>query len=190
MYYRVIQIGKEMSGTKRVYNLEEKNYFKFFGIDEKQDISVRSLTTHYKKIITLLKDKHEFPSKDKVQFAHRAFEALVDPISRARYILEINGEEWDMRDGADAEDFLFINNLNEQYNASNTIPEIETFILELKEQTDFIKEQIQYSLDVSRNYKMASGLLNRFYEISSIHDKTKVKKNELEVGITHVAFDR
>jgi hypothetical protein len=32
--------------------------------------------------------------------------------------------------------------------------------------------------------------LNRFYEISSIHDKTKVKKNELEVGITHVAFDR
>lgn len=178
-----------MSGTKRVYNLEEKNYFRFFGIEEKQDISVRSLTTHYKKIVTLLKDQNEFLSKDKVQFAHRAFEALVDPISRARYILEINGAEWDVRDGANAEDFLFINNLNEQYTHANTVTEIETFILELKEQTDFIKEQIQYSLDDTKNFKMASGLLNRFYEISAIHNKTKAKKNELEAGITHVAFD-
>lgn len=179
-----------MSGTKKVYNLEEKNYFKFFGIEEKQDISVRSLTTHYKKIITLLKDKSEFLSKDKVQFAHRAFESLVDPISRARYILELNGAEWDMRDGAGAEDFLFVNNLNEQYMMANTIPEIESFILELKEQTDFIKGQIEYSIDVTKSYSMASGLLSRFYEISDIHNKTKAKKHEIEMGITHVVFDK
>ena len=28
-----------MSGTKRLYNLEEKNYFKFFGVEEKQGVA-------------------------------------------------------------------------------------------------------------------------------------------------------
>lgn len=179
-----------MSGTKRVYNLEEKNYFKFFGIDEKQDISVRSLTTHYKKIVTLLKDTDNFLNRERLDFAHRAFETLVDPISRARYILENKGEECDVRDGATPEDFLYINNLNAQYHASNTIDDIENFILELKEQTAFIKEQIEYCIDVSQNYRMASGLLNRFYEISEIHEKTLIKKNEVEIGIKHVVFDK
>jgi hypothetical protein len=179
-----------MSGTKRVYNLEEKNYFKFFGIEEKQDISVRSLTTHYKKIVTLLNRDNKFLSKDKVAFAHRAFETLADPISRAKYILELNGVENDVRDGANAEDFLYINNLNAQYDASNTVDEILNFILELKVQTTFIKEQIQYCIDDTQNYNMASGLLNRFYEISTIHDKTKLKKHELELGIKHVVFDK
>ena len=45
-----------MSGTKRLYNLDEKNYFKFFGVEEKQGTSIRSLSTHYKKILNLLKD--------------------------------------------------------------------------------------------------------------------------------------
>lgn len=179
-----------MSGTKRVYNLEEKNYFKFFGIEEKQDISVRSLTTHYKKIVTLLKQDNKFLSKDKVTFAHRAFETLADPISRAKYILELNGVENDVRDSANAEDFLFINNLNAQYDASNTVDDILNLILELKEQTSFIKEQIQYCIDDTHNFTMASGLLNRFYEISAIHDKTKSKKHELELGIKHVVFDK
>lgn len=179
-----------MSGTKRVYNLEEKNYFKFFGIEQKQSISVRSLTTHYKKILTLLNENNDFLSRERSQFAHRAFETLADPISRASYILYLNGHENDVRDGANPEDFLFINNLNAQYHASNSIEEIESFIVELKEQTAFIKEQIEYSIDVSKNYKMTSGLLNRFYEISSIHNKTIAKKQELDIGIKHVVFDK
>ena len=104
-----------MSGTKRVYHLEEKNYFKFFGIQEKQDISVRSLTTHYKKIITILKQNEDFLSKDKVQFAHRAFETLVDPIARAKYILELNGVETDVRDSGNPEDFFYIHTFNDRY---------------------------------------------------------------------------
>ena len=179
-----------MSGTKRVYNLEEKNYFKFFGIDEKQDISVRSLTTHYKKIVTLLKENDGFINRERIDFAHRAFETLVDPISRARYILENKGEECDVRDGAGPEDFLYINNLNNQYQSANTLEDIDNFIQELKDQTAFIKEQIQYTIDVSANYRMAAGLLNRFYEISNIHEKTKIKKQELEVGIKYVVFDK
>ena len=81
-----------MSGTKRIYGLDEKNYFKFFGIDEKQGISVRSLTTHYKKIIAILKKDTSFEGISRLEFAKRAFETLADPISRARYILELHKE--------------------------------------------------------------------------------------------------
>lgn len=179
-----------MSGTKRTYNLEEKNYFKFFGLPEKQGISVRSLTTHYKKIASMINDETSFISRDKKLFAQRAFETLADPISRARYILEINGAENDVRDGASAEDFAFIHQLNSHYESSNSIEEVNEFILELKEQTAFIKDQIEQSIDAYSNFKIAAGLLNRFYEISHIHEKTKIKKHELEEGITHVVFDR
>lgn len=179
-----------MSGTKRIYNLEEKNYFKFFGLPEKQGISVRSLTTHYKKIVSILKEDDNFLSRDKQMFAQRAFETLADPITRVRYILEQNGHENDVRDGANAEDFAFIHQLNNYYEVSNTVEEIDLFISELKEQTAFIKDQIEQSIDLYANYKIAAGLLNRFYEISTIHEKTKLKKTELEAGITHVVFDR
>jgi hypothetical protein len=77
-----------MSGTKRLYNLDEKNYFKFFGVEEKQGTSIRSLSTHYKKILNILKDDNSFIGRDHKEFAHRAFNTLVDPILRARYILE------------------------------------------------------------------------------------------------------
>lgn len=179
-----------MSGTKRTYNLEEKNYFRFFGLPEKQGISVRSLTTHYKKIVSLLKEDDSFIGRDRKQFAQRAFETLADPISRARYLIETNGYDNDVRDGANAEDFAFVHQMNSEYDTANTIEDIDSFILELKEQTAFIKDQIEQSIDLYANYKIAAGLLNRFYEISSIHDRTKLKKKELEAGIKHVVFDR
>lgn len=179
-----------MSGTKRVYHLEEKNYFKFFGIQEKQDISVRSLTTHYKKIITILKQNEDFLSKDKVQFAHRAFETLVDPIARAKYILELNGVETDVRDSGNPEDFFYIHTFNDRYDNITSSADMDAFILDLKSQTSFIKEEIEFAIDTDLNFKLASGLLNRFYEISKIHEKSKNKKNEIEMGITHVVFDK
>lgn len=178
-----------MSGTKRTYNLEEKNYFKFFGLPEKQGISVRSLTIHYKKIVAILKENDTFISRDKLKFAQRAFETLADPISRARYILELNGFDNDIHDNASAEDFAFLHQLKLEYQFVNTIEDIENFILELKEQTAFIKDQIEQSIDLYKNYKIATGLLNRFYEISSIHNSAKEKKKELEAGIIHVIFD-
>ena len=101
-----------MSGTKRLYNLDEKNYFKFFGVEEKQGTSIRSLSTHYKKILNILKDDNSFIGRDHKEFAHRAFNTLVDPILRARYILETNGHEWDFRDGTTAEDLSFISDLS------------------------------------------------------------------------------
>ena len=157
-----------MSGTKRLYNLDEKNYFKFFGIDAKQGISIRSLSTHYKKILNLLKDDNSFIGKD----------------------LETNGHEWDFRDGATAEDLSFTHELRAQLGRANQHFELENFIFELKDHTHFIIEQIEESIDTYENYKTASGLVNRFYEISSIHDDAVDKKHEVEEGIHHGVFDQ
>ena len=150
---------------------------------------MRSLTSHYKKIVSILKDDNSFLGNDKQRFADRAFETLVDPISRARYILEQKGIDSDFRDSASHEDFVYVSNLNVQYELANTIEDIESFILELKSQTAFIKEQIEYTIDIDKNYKMAAGYLNRFYEMSQIHSKAKEKKHNLENGITYVVFN-
>ena len=179
-----------MSGTKRVYGLNEKNYFKFFGIDEKHGLSVRSLTTHYKKILIILGKDNSFEGRDKQSFAKRAFETLADPISRARYILELHKVENDFRDSAGPEDMLLTNQLRQQLTDLVTVEDINTCIEELKEQTQFIKDQIEKSIDQYQNYKTASGLLNRFYEISEVHQQAKTKKREIQEGITHVVFNR
>ena len=178
-----------MSGTKRLYSLDEKNYFKFFGIDEKQGISIRSLSTHYKKILNLLKDDTSFIGRDHKEFAHRAFNTLVDPILRARYILETNGHEWDFRDGTTPEDLSFVSDLRIQLTRANQQYEIENFIFELKGHTTFITEQIEESIDTYDNYKTAIGLINRFYEISHLHEEASNKKYEVEQGIHHIEFD-
>ena len=67
--------------------------------------------------------------------------------------------------------------------------ELENFIFELKDHTHFIIEQIEESIDTYENYKTASGLVNRFYEISAIHDDAVSKKHEVEEGIHHGVFD-
>ena len=66
-----------MSGTKRIYGLNEKNYFKFFGIEEKHGLSVRSLTTHYKKILMILGKDNSFHGRDRQSFAKRALKLLL-----------------------------------------------------------------------------------------------------------------
>ncbi len=179
-----------MSSIRKTYNLNEKNYFKFFGINEQQGLSVRSLTIHYKKILTILNNENDgFYKREKLDFSNRAFETLVDPIMRARYILEINGFDNDVRDTVEANDFVFFNQLNFQYDCANTIDDINEFILELKNQTTWIKEQIEESIDIYKNYKIASGLLSRFYEISNIHYKSKEKKLNIESGIKYAVFE-
>ena len=179
-----------MSGTKRIYGLNEKNYFKFFGIEEKHGLSVRSLTTHYKKILMILGKDNSFHGRDRQSFAKRAFETLADPISRARYILEIKGHENDFKDGARPDDMIYSNQLRHQLNEHITVEEVDVFIEDLKEQTQFIKDQIEQSIDTYHNYKTASGLLNRFYEISAINQSAKAKRLEIQEGIKHVVFNR
>ena len=100
------------------------------------------------------------------------------------------GHENDFRDGARPDDMMFINQLKLQLEEQVTIDEINSFIDELKEQTQFIKDQIEQSIDVYQNYRTASGLLNRFYEISQIHQDAKSKKENIEEGITYVVFNR
>tara|TARA_B110001454_G_scaffold78635_1_gene76075 strand:+ start:128 stop:592 length:465 start_codon:yes stop_codon:yes gene_type:complete len=149
--------------------------------------SVVSLRTI--KRLNLLKDDNSFIGRDHKEFAHRAFNTLVDPILRARYILETNGHEWDFRDGTTAEDLSFISELRIQLTRANLQFELENFIFELKGHTTFIIEQIEESIDTYKNYKTAIGLINRFYEISHLHEEATNKKHEVEQGIHHGVFD-
>lgn len=110
-------------------------------------------------------------------------------IPRARYIISLNGYDNDVRDSAEPSDFVFVNQLNFQYDNSNTKEDINEFILELKNQTTWIKEQIEDSIDIYKNFKIAAGLLNRFYEISYIHNKAKQKKLDIESGVKYIVFD-
>jgi hypothetical protein len=84
----------------------------------------------------------------------------------------------------------FISDLRIQLGRANAQFELENFIFELKGHTTFIIEQIEESIDVYKNYKTAIGLINRFYEISHLHEEATNKKHEVEEGIHHGVFDR
>jgi hypothetical protein len=179
-----------MSGTKKIYNLTEKNYFKFFGIDEKYGISVRSLTTHYKKVVAILKEDTTVLGNDKLMFAERAFNTLADPISRARYLIELNGEDTDIIDNLSVID----RSLSQHYEYAladiTSVAEIDDFIADLKDQSQFIIDQIESSIDTYKNYKNAMGLICKFHSIAEIHNAAKDKKQKLNDGIKYVVFDR
>jgi molecular chaperone HscB len=179
-----------MSGTKRTYNLTEKNYFRFFGIEEKHNISVRSLTTHYKKIISILNETNTFVSREKMTFAKRAFDTLVDPISRAKYIIELHGEDTDVADNLSPETITMRQHYEYVLESCTDVEELDNFILDLKDQSAFIIDQIEQSLDNYNNYKSAMGLISKFYEVSLIHQLAKDKKEKILDGIKYVVFDR
>ena len=84
----------------------------------------------------------------------------------------------------------FISDLRIQLNRANAHYELENFIFELKGHTNFIIEQIEESIDTYNNYKTAIGLINRFYEISHLHEEASSKKHEVEQGIHHGVFDK
>ena len=72
---------------------------------------------------------------------------LLIQISRARYILEIKGHENDFKDGARPDDMIYSNQLRQQLNEQTTVEDVDAFIEDLKEQTQFIKDQIEQSID-------------------------------------------
>ena len=96
----------------------------------------------------ILGKDNSFHGRDRQSFAKRAFETLADPISRARYILEIKGHENDFKDGARPDDMIYSNQLRQQLNEQTTVEDVDAFIEDLKEQTQFIKDQIEQSIDI------------------------------------------
>ena len=65
---------------------------------------------------------------------------LLIQTSRARYILEIKGHENDFKDGARSDDMIYSNQLRQQLNEQTTVEDVDAFIEDLKEQTQFIKD--------------------------------------------------
>lgn len=188
-----IYIGKEMSGTKKTYHLDSKNYFEFFNIEEKFDISGRSLATHFKKVSAILRaelreDHNNIMILDKLSFAERAFDTLLNPLERARYIIKLNGYDNDIHDTMNLEDFSLCNELRNELMQSTTEDDIEILQDTLKEQSDFIIQQLHNEIDTHKNYVSAASLVSTWYELRDIYEESKTRKSKMQDGITFVAF--
>lgn len=185
-----------MSGTKKTYNIETKNYFELFGMEEKFSISQRSLTAHYKKVTTYIRKELRSADNsatqillaDKLQFAEKAFQTLLNPLERARYIARINGVDADIRDSIFAEDVSLCQELEYELSQATTTDEVELFQDNLKEQSDFIIGQIEKNIDVLKNYEAAASLVGAWYELHDLYEESKSKQKKIQDGITFVAF--
>jgi hypothetical protein len=177
-----------MSGTKKTYNFDSKNYFEFFNIEEKFAISVRSLTAHYKKVVSFLSTDDTFTNRERVSFAGRAYHTLLNPIERARYIVQLNGVDADFHDGILPQDMQVAHEFRTELLELTTEEEIDIFQHSLKDQSDFIVDSIQVSIDVNKDYEIASGLICRFYELQEIYQESKDKKRQIKDGIVFVNF--
>jgi len=170
-----------MSGTKRVYDIDSSEYYKFFGIEQKFSISVRSLTSHYKRICGILSKEGDVIKNNKLSFAKTGFETLLNPISRAKYILKLKGFD-DFNDTNPTTDISIASQLKLQLKNSNDIESINLLIGELKEQSDFIIEQIRKNIDVKQNYRVASSFVTRWYELQKIYKLAKEKRKLIGVN--------
>jgi molecular chaperone HscB len=177
-----------MSGTKKTYNFESKNFFEFFNIEEKFGISTRSLNSHYKKIVGILSKDNSFISQDRLSFAGRAYNTLLNPIERARYIIQLHGVDADYHDSMSPEDMHVCHEYRSELSYLTSEEEIEIFQQSLKEQSDFIVDNIQKSIDTNKDYEVASGLVSRFYELQEIYHDSKEKKSKIRDGIMFVKF--
>lgn len=181
-----------MSGTKKTYHLDSKNYFEFFNIEEKFAISLRSLTTHYKKVTTILSEKiqHEtnILARDRLLFAQRAFETLHHPLERARYIIGLHDVDNDLRDSILMEDASLCSELEYELSQAVTEEDIELFQENIKEQSDFILENIEKNIDDYKNYEAAASLVSAWYDLRELYEQSKEKKIKLQDGIVFVAF--
>ncbi len=177
-----------MSGTKKTYNFDSKNYFEFFNMEEKFAISVRSLTSHYKKVVAFLSNDNSFITRDRLSFAGRAYHTLLNPIERARYIVQLHGVDADFHDSILPQDLQVAHEFRSELSDLTTEEEIDIFQHSLKEQSDFIVDSIQLSIDVNKDYEIASGLICRFYELQEIYQESKDKKRQIKDGIVFVNF--
>lgn len=185
-----------MSGPKKTYNIESKNYFEFFGMEEKFSISQRSLTAHYKKVSAYIRSEIKATDStemqvilnDRLSFANDAFQTLLNPLERARYIISLNNCDNDIRDTITAEDMSFVNELSNDLEHALTEEDVELFQETLKEQSDFIIDQIEKNIDQNKNYVAAASLVGTWYDLRELYEQSKTRLKKMQDGITFVAF--
>lgn len=181
-----------MSGTKKTYHLDSKNYFEFFNIEEKFSISARSLTTHYKKVSAILREEQKkdnnFLVREKIIFAQRAFETLLNPLERARYIIGLHNVDNDIRDSILAEDLSLCNELEHELALCTTEEDIDLFQESIKDNSDFIIENIAKNIDTYKNYESAASLVSAWYNLRELYEQSKQKREKIQDGIVFIAF--
>lgn len=184
-----------MSGTKKTYKLNVKNYFDFFGIEEKFSISVRSVTNSYKKITAALKEdatSADLPNKiliqDKLMFADDALKTLLNPLDRALYIIKSHNPDISIQDSLKLEDYSVCNELREELHNCTNEEDVDLFQSNLKEQSEFIIQLIGTNIDDHKNYEAAASLIATWYELRDLYDESKNRKKQMQDGIVFVSF--
>lgn len=181
-----------MSGTKKTYNLDSKNYFEFFNIEEKFSISARSLTIHYKKVSAILIAQLEIENnilvRDRITFAQRAFQTLLNPLERARYIISLHGVDNDIHDAISAEDLSLCNELGYELSQCFAEEDIDLFQESIKDNSDFIINNIAKNIDEYNNYEGAASLVSSWYDLHELYEQSKSKRLKMRDGITFVGF--
>lgn len=181
-----------MSGTKKAYNLDSKNYFEFFNIEEKFSISTRSLTNNYKKVSEILREHLELENsilvQDRISFARRAFQTLQHPLERARYIISLHGVDNDIHDAISAEGVSLCSELGYELSQCFTEEDIDLFQESIKDNSDFIIDNIAKNIDEYNNYMGAASLVSAWYALHELYEQSKSKKLKIRDGITFVGF--
>lgn len=178
-----------MPGTRKTYNFFEKNYFLLFGFDTKFNISMRSLNNQYKRMMMILKNDNSILAYDKKDRVTNGFNTLHDPISRARYLIELAGLDTDVIDSRNADVMSFGQELRQELKYSNSEDDIKEFLKDLKYKSDFIIDEIGETIDKYNNCNEAMIMICKFNEVSEVYKEATKKKDDIISGITHVAFN-
>lgn len=178
-----------MPGTRKIYNFSEKNYFLLFGIEAKFNISMRSLNNQYKRMILILNNDTSIMSYDKQDRVTNGFNTLHDPISRAKYLIELAGYDTDIDDSRDVDTMLFRRELRQELNYTHTSEQIAEFLKDLKSKSEFIIDELGETIDKYNDYKSAMNMICKFYEISLIYNEAITKQKNIGSGITYVTFN-
>lgn len=181
-----------MSGTKKTYHLDSKNYFEFFNIEEKFSLSARSLSTHYKKVSAILREEqnknNDFLVRDKLAFASRAFHTLLNPLERARYIIGLHNVDNDIHDTIFPEEVSLCSELEHELSLCTTEEDIDLFQETLKDNSDFIIGNIEKNIDEYQNYEAAASLVSAWYDLRELYEQSKEKRLKIQDGIVFIGF--
>lgn len=175
-----------MSGLKKAYNTESKEYFDLFGLEEKYAISIRSLTSHYKRVSSAMKKDNSFLENDRMNFIKRAFDTLSNPIERAKYIVSLHGVDVDIHDSKMPEDIVYVNQLTNDLHHTYTVEDVTLFTEHLRHESDSIIQSLGHYIDVEPDYDEAASLISRWYAIQSVYSSAKDRKKDLEKNIINI----
>jgi len=150
---------------------------------------MRSLTSTYKQMMGILRNDNSTLAYEHLERVKNGFNTLHDPITRARYLIELQGIDVDVIDNRTTDVIMYAETLRQSFIAANTIESITELVKCLKEDSNAILDELETAIDHDKDYTTAMGLICKFYEIFNIYPTTIAKLAGIESGkIIYVNF--